>query len=372
MTKVAFIICYNNTMYMKECMDYISWLDVPEGIETEIIGITDAESMAAGYNAAMNSSDAKYKVYLHQDVFILNKYFIQDIIHIFQNYPEFGMLGVIGSNQIVSDAMYWEKWNIGQTYAWNALNSVIVSLNEVHEMVESADAIDGLIMITQYDIPWREDIFDGYDFYDISQSKEFIKAGYQVGVVKQKQPWCFHDCGDSKLSAYDIYRKRFCEAYKELGYQYTKDEKLENRNVRNKVIDNIMPQIIEALESENMNYLNSALDTAVEYYPFHTKLFQIYVIAEVILEEKIHNVEHGFYTSGMSADELIEKYTKYRFLLKRLEYGNSIETLKDVLDMIAASDNRLVAEEVIAKHTVYEVDKVIQKLRDNIAKNNRI
>lgn len=40
--------------------------------------------------------------------------------------------------------------------------------------------------------------------------------------------------------------------------------------------------------------------------------------------------------------------------------------------MIAASDNRLVAEEVIAKHTVYEVDKVIQKLRDNIAKNNRI
>ncbi len=353
---------------MKECMDYISWLDVPEGVETEIIGITDAESMAAGYNAAMNSSDAKYKVYLHQDVFILNKYFIQDIIHIFQKYPDFGMLGVIGSNQIVADAMYWEKWNIGQTYAWNALNSVIVSLNEVHEMVESADAIDGLIMITQYDIPWREDIFNGFDFYDISQSKEFIKAGYQVGVVKQKQPWCFHDCGDSKLSAYDIYRKRFCEAYKELGYQYTKDEKLENRNVRNKVIDNIMPQIIEALESENMNYLNSALDTAVEYYPFHTKLFQIYVIAEVILEEKIHNVEHGFYTSGMSADELIEKYTKYRFLLKRLEYGNSIETLKDVLDMIAASDNRLVAEEVIAKHTVYEVDKAIQKLRDNIAK----
>ena len=70
----------------------------------------------------------------------------------------------------------------------------------------------------------------------------------------------------------------------------------------------------------------------------------------------------------MSLDVLLEKYTLYRFLLKRLEYDNSIETLKDVLDMIAASDNRLVAEEVIAKHTVYEVDKAIQKLRDNIAK----
>lgn len=368
MTKVAFIICYNNTMYMKECMDYISWLDVPEGVETEIIGITDAESMAAGYNAAMNSSDAKYKVYLHQDVFILNKNFIQDIITVFKSDPAYGILGVIGSNQIVADGMYWEKWNIGQAYAWDSLGTVFVGLNDVNSPAGNAEAIDGLIMITQYDIPWREDIFDGFDFYDISQSKEFLLAGYKVGVVKQKHPWCFHDCGSSKLSAYDIYRKRFCETYKELGYKYTKDEKLENHNTKKKVIDNIIPQIIEALESENMNFLNSALDMAVDYYPFHTKLFQLYVIEEVIMKEKINKVEYGFYKSGMTADELIEKYTLYRFLLKRLEYGNSIETLKDVLDMIAASDNRLVAEEVIAKHTVYEVDKVIQKLRDNIAK----
>lgn len=350
---------------MRECMDYISWLNVLEGIETEIIGITDAESMAAGYNAAMNSSDAKYKVYLHQDVFILNKNFIQDIINIFQNYPEYGMLGVIGSNQIIADGNYWEKWNIGQTYAWNALSTVLVSLKDIKSPVESADAIDGLIMITQYDIPWREDIFDAFDFYDISQSKEFLSAGYKVGVVSQKQPWCFHDCGNSKLTVYDIYRKRFCETYKELGYEYTKDEKLENHYMRNKVVDNIMPQMIEALESENFNYLDSALDTAIEYYPFHTKLFQIYVIEEVIMKEKIHKVEHGFYTKGMSADALIEKYTLYRFLLKRLEYGNDTDTLQDVLNIIAESDRRLVAEEVITKHTVWETarEEVMHKLR---------
>lgn len=148
MVKVAFIICYNNTLYMKECMDYISWLSVPEGVEIEIIGITDAESMAAGYNAAMNSSDAKYKVYLHQDVFILNKNFIQDIIDIFENHPDYGMLGVIGSNRIVADAMYLEQWNIGTTYAWNAFHTVVLLLEEVEGSVESAEAIDGLIMIT--------------------------------------------------------------------------------------------------------------------------------------------------------------------------------------------------------------------------------
>ena len=46
MVKVAFIICYNDDIYMRECMDYISWLRVPNGVETEIIGITEAESMA--------------------------------------------------------------------------------------------------------------------------------------------------------------------------------------------------------------------------------------------------------------------------------------------------------------------------------------
>lgn len=85
MVKVAFIICYNDDIYMRECMDYISWLRVPNGVETEIIGITEAESMAAGYNAAMHSSDAKYKVYLHQDVFILNENMIQEMIDIFEN-----------------------------------------------------------------------------------------------------------------------------------------------------------------------------------------------------------------------------------------------------------------------------------------------
>ena len=29
------------------------------------------------------------------------------------------------------------------------------------------EGVDGLLMATQYDIPWREDLFDGWDFYDL-------------------------------------------------------------------------------------------------------------------------------------------------------------------------------------------------------------
>ena len=68
--KMCFIICATNKTYLDECIYYIKKLNCPEKIEVEIVCINDAKSMCAGYNQGMNRSNAKYKVYLHQDVFI--------------------------------------------------------------------------------------------------------------------------------------------------------------------------------------------------------------------------------------------------------------------------------------------------------------
>lgn len=57
------------------------------------------------------------------------------------------------------------------------------------------DALDGIFLATQYDIPWRTDLFRGWHFYDISQSQEFIKQGYQVVIANQVEPWLIHACG---------------------------------------------------------------------------------------------------------------------------------------------------------------------------------
>ena len=89
--KIDFIICYNNDMYMQECMKYINRLHVPEGMTTEVLGIKGADSMTAGYNAAMQESDAKYKVYMHQDIFIVNQNFIQDVVDIFKEHKDYGI-----------------------------------------------------------------------------------------------------------------------------------------------------------------------------------------------------------------------------------------------------------------------------------------
>ena len=69
--KISFIICCNDSQYQKECISYLQELDKPKECQVEIIPIIGAKSMTSGYNQGMRQSKAKYKVYLHQDVFMI-------------------------------------------------------------------------------------------------------------------------------------------------------------------------------------------------------------------------------------------------------------------------------------------------------------
>lgn len=370
MIKVAFIVCYNNELYMRECMDYISWLKVPEGVETEVIGIAEAESMAAGYNAAMHDSDAKYKVYLHQDVFILNENFIQDMIRIFESNPEYGMLGVIGSNRIITSGNYWINWNVGITKADDFIEEGIYKNDNPQELCEVV-ALDGMIMITQYDIEWREDIFDGFDFYDVSQSHEFLKKGYKIGIPHQETPWCNHVCGQSKLDEYDGYRKLFCDEYSEFGYQYKVNAELEERTSRNREVQKILPLIREALEAGEWDKMTALLNASINFFHNSTQLWQLFVIRKAIQAEKEKGIKNDFYKDGMSAVDLEGKCMSYKFLLKRLEYDKPVDAWNELLERIAESDAvDLDAEKIIAKHTVMKAEQelVMWKLKRRLEK----
>lgn len=210
--KICFITCVNNENYEKEERKYLEHLYVPEGYETEICIIKDACSMASGYNQAMKQSDAKYKVYLHQDVFIVYPYFIRDMLAIFEN-AEVGMIGMVGAPKLPENAIMWDGPRIGKLYGNIIYESMESVIGEVHGLWESVEAIDGFLMATQYDLPWREDLFKDWDFYDISQSQEFIRKGYQVVVPNQKEAWCIHDDGFYNLKNYFRNRKIFKQEY---------------------------------------------------------------------------------------------------------------------------------------------------------------
>lgn len=332
--KIVFIVCYNDELYMQECLKYISILEIPDGMETEVIGIQNADSMAAGYNAAMRETDAKFKVYLHQDVFILNKNFIRDVVDIFRKNKDYGMLGVMGSTVQVEDANYWDKWNIGMAYVCDSVWAGIVEKWNP-ERVTEVTAIDGMIMATQYDIPWREDVFDGFDFYDVSQSMEIRKAGYKIGVPCQKKVWCFHDSGHSKLERYDTYRKRFCREYCDYGYEYRENEEQLLDCIKNRRVEEKLPYIETALECGEFEKAEALVDTAMKFFCFNTKLCMLYYICKIHRGEQLYHIEDGFFHAGMSVQEMIDNMVYYKFFLRRVEFDFPMQELQTELGIIA-------------------------------------
>ena len=192
----CFIICCNNPIFLEECLLYIRQLYIPDGYSIDLITISEAESM---------------------DVFILNRSFLHDTLQIFLKNPAVGMLGMVGTKKLPESAIMWESKNrIG------ALRSC--TLNTVDDFFdipmkadvwhpETVEAVDGLLMMTQYDVNWRQDLFHGWDFYDVSQSFEFRRAGYQVAVPYQQAPWVLHDCGFLNLAGYQTARDIFVKEY---------------------------------------------------------------------------------------------------------------------------------------------------------------
>ncbi len=216
--KICFIYCANRLEQLLESTRHISALYIPDGFEVEVLIICGAKSMASGYNRAMLESDAKYKVYLHQDVYILNENFIQDTIHIFQQHANLGLIGVIGSAYVPENGMWWDSGeNYGQVYGSHSGSMELLAFNpcEKERSYQPVTAVDGLLIMTQTDISWRDDLFHNWDFYDISQCMEFARAGYEIGIPHQDTPWVVHDCGVADLANYEDNRVRFLQEYGE-------------------------------------------------------------------------------------------------------------------------------------------------------------
>ena len=192
---ISFISCVNNEELYSKCLQHIEQLEIPDGYNYETIAIRNAKSLTSGYNQAMNQSKAKYKVYLHQDTFIINKKIIHDIIEIFSRNSQIGILGVVGAEKLrLSGAWGNSRHKYGKVIENSSGGALELLEFDKVSHIKEVQCVDGLIMITQYDLSWRQDIFDGWHYYDLSQCMEFIRSGYLVccavpRLMDSRNPW---------------------------------------------------------------------------------------------------------------------------------------------------------------------------------------
>jgi hypothetical protein len=330
--KIAFIICTNNELYLNECIFYINHLTIPEGYETDIISIMDASGITAGYNAAMKESDAKYKVYLHQDVFILNKNFIADVLKVFED-KTIGMIGVLGSSSDCEDARFYNCWDSGTTLACNVVTCGYC-FNKANGIgkVQDVAAVDGMLLVTQYDIEWKKEIL-GWNFYDISQSIEFRKQGYRVVVPYQEKVWTLHDAGWCSMNNYDRDRETFCKIYKECGFVYRKEDDNRYTAIQERYLEK-KNAFIQCVNGGKITEAAEYAEALSGLYDEDTDVSLFEILYEVYCKdmEKSGN-SSVFKQSDWEMEKGIYHYVK--FLVWRMEYGFEPSEYMELINMLS-------------------------------------
>lgn len=359
---IAFIICINDADAYAECRYYIDRLKLPDGFQKDIITIEDAPSMAAGYNAGMESSNAKYKVYLHQDVMIVNINFIEELLNVFRANSSIGILGCVGATKLGSEAMAVTSWDIGKVLH-NAV-PLLLEYKEVSGLYAKVEALDGLLMVTQYDIKWREDIMDGWDFYDISQCMEFKRNGYLAVVPRQEQPWCYHDNHSSNMDQYNFYRERFINEYAvDGGFHmppvWKKGE--EFRKLKKQSID-LMESFIQAGDHAQLHQIFLQPE-----YRKYMHLNDYKLLADIdYLEQHAQSEKRLWQPEINDVSILLDKVRKLKYMVKRIEYcaaptGQTMEQIMECYSVYAIAG--IFQQYVERKQYVYE--KIKQYFKRN-------
>lgn len=215
---VAVIFCSNDQQMEDECLVYLRYLDVPVGMNLKAYSIWNAKGMCYGYNRAMYLINARYKIYIHHDSFLIKKDILSQIVQLFQSDTELKLLGIAGSMKM-SDRYYWGAYDSQDLrlnlYQDRGMETVLSRSLSYDKKIDEAKAIDGVMIATFTDLLWREDLFDEWHFYDISQCYEFRKKGYKTALVNDDSPWMLHETTlkrDSK-ERYEYYGEIFKKEY---------------------------------------------------------------------------------------------------------------------------------------------------------------
>ena len=188
---------------------YIGALTVPKGYETEFIELPQGENVAAAYQHAMEASDARYKIYLDEGNIILKEDLLVTLLHIFGTDETIGLIGLVGTEQLAANGIFAQSPHVVGKLLYP--NGQRFDGDEQENDLADVMTVTGNLIATQYDVPWRSDLFPIDSFWAESQCAEFRRRGYRCVVPQQEKEWLF--TGDKRAPIHEASRQAFLDTY---------------------------------------------------------------------------------------------------------------------------------------------------------------
>ena len=85
-------------------------------------------------------------------VFIRDSRFLEKTLRIFKEHPKAGMIGMIGGIGIPENGVVYTAWNVGKVDCREPDLSYVLLCGPNQTKDQIVDAVDGLLMMTQYDL----------------------------------------------------------------------------------------------------------------------------------------------------------------------------------------------------------------------------
>jgi hypothetical protein len=216
----AFLCCVTDDERVDALRRSIDALDRLPGLPVGWFETREDASLGAAYNRLLREASGwRYKAYVHQDVEILNRRLIPDVLRLFSD-RRVAMIGAAGCRWLPDSLVWWDGSGVFGHVLERHPGGVVrpLRLEEPAGEAETVEAADGLCLVTQHDLDWDESI-PGFHFYDVAQSTRYLLRGYDVVVPRQPAPWFLHDAAppdsvdwDAYSRSRDAYRTRYDEA----------------------------------------------------------------------------------------------------------------------------------------------------------------
>lgn len=213
--KVAVIIYKTNEDISPDIAKSLRNLNIPEDYSLDLLYhekhlVSKDINKFNAYNSLMQKTDAKYKIYLDENVVITNENFIADLLKIFQSDETIGIVGTSGAIELSTYGIsLYSSRRCGKCFVGN--QKFLNDWGSDNEDCINVDIVDGFFFATQYDILWRHDLFKDNFFGFAAQCVEFKKMGYKIVVANQNEPWIWFKLSDLQFD--ETSRRIFLDKY---------------------------------------------------------------------------------------------------------------------------------------------------------------
>jgi GT2 family glycosyltransferase len=187
---ISIIICCNNQeQYDEFCYpalyrtDQLLQMMGQEPLDIQLI--YDPETIFKGNNQGIANAKYPIKVFMHQDVNLLQTTWLFKLVKAFAENPDYGLIGFCGTKKLPDRGFWWEAGRehvVGELFSGS--EKANWAFNSVTELTE-VECVDSYFMATNRDVLFDESL-PGFHLVDMDYSRTFTALGYKLGVIPHK------------------------------------------------------------------------------------------------------------------------------------------------------------------------------------------